>query len=495
MPTGSPVFLGQRAELLGLGPACTMEAGATTDRWCAFFVAPSATALDGALFVVNVSKAAAGVSITCAGTDANCLKLTDTLAQDRIHPSLFQGDNLVYYDGPWKTPFGWRPGMSAGKALAVVEAGGDAICRPATKGSAYTCMDYLPAAKQTEPNAVLVDLLAGHLESTTTPPLARIESVIAGSSFDVNVTHLQIGFPIPGGERIAWSARSSATGPEVLKMQTLGDDASRATIATGVTRWDVSPDGARWYWLTGMDEITGLGGTMLSAPFPAGTSPVTIASNPWQYDFPTPSTMLLLDSGRAMTFFADPIGAPAAGQLLDSPVDALLAFDGNGHVAYIKMITGSAASIGGSDLFVKTSDGTHACTLTAATDANPLFFVFTASSGGAVWQRKTLTSTVLHYTRLADCLTMTVAANVASARVLGDRGILFVDGFDPTPRIGTLKLRGLGPDGAVSLAAATTLSRQVGSLAVAASGGVDTVIYTVSGGGSDDGVYVKGFGP
>ena len=56
-------------------------------------------------------------------------------------------------------------------------------------------------------------------------------------------------------------------------------------------------DGARWYSLTGMDEITGLGGTMLSAPFPAGTSPVTIASNPWQYDFPTPSTMLLLDSG------------------------------------------------------------------------------------------------------------------------------------------------------------------------------------------------------
>ena len=39
------------------------------------------------------------------------------------------------------------------------------------------------------------------------------------------------------------------------------------------------------------------------------------------------------------------------------------------------------------------------------------------------------------------------------------------------------------------------LSRQVGSLAVAGSGGVDTVIYTVNGGGSDDGVYVRGFGP
>ena len=74
--------------------------GATTDRWCAFFVAPSAAALDGALFVVNVSKAAAGVSITCGGKDANCLKLTDTLAQDRIHPSLFQGDNLLSTTDP-----------------------------------------------------------------------------------------------------------------------------------------------------------------------------------------------------------------------------------------------------------------------------------------------------------------------------------------------------------------------------------------------------------
>ena len=84
---------------------------------------------------------------------------------------------------------------------------------------------------------------------------------------------------------------------------------------------------------------------MHSAPFPAGTGPVTIASNAWQYESPTPSTMLLLDSGRAMTFFADPLGAPATGQSLDSPVDAFLAFDGKGHVAYIKTITGSAATI------------------------------------------------------------------------------------------------------------------------------------------------------
>ena len=63
---------------------------------------------------------------------------------------------------------------------------------------------------------------------------------------------------------------------------------------------------------------------------------------------------------------------------------------------------------------MKKTDGTNACTLTAASDANPLSFVFTASSGAAVWQRKTLTSTVLHYTRLSDCLKMTVGTNVTS---------------------------------------------------------------------------------
>ena len=146
-----------------------------------------------------------------------------------------------------------------------------------------------------------------------------------------------------------------------------------------------------------------------------------------------------------MTFFADPIGAPAAGQLLDSPVDALLAFDGNGHVAYIKMITGSAASIGGSDLFVRRPTGPRLHAHRGHRRQSVVFRLH-GHSGGAVWQRKTLTSTVLHYTRLADCLTMTVAANVASARVLGDRGI-----SSSTARSHaedrTLKLRGLGPDG------------------------------------------------
>jgi hypothetical protein len=47
----------------------------------------------------------------------------------------------------------------------------------------------------------------------------------------------------------------------------------------------------------------------------------------------------------------------------------------------------------------------------------------------------------------------------------------------------------------VSSTAASVVSGQVGSLMPTASGGTDILIYTVNGGGTDDGVYVRGFGP
>src|SRR5262245_16581529 len=65
MPTGTLVFTGGFPALLTGGPPCTWEEGATGDRWCAF-IADSVTTVGNAdLFVVNVSKAAAGTSISC----------------------------------------------------------------------------------------------------------------------------------------------------------------------------------------------------------------------------------------------------------------------------------------------------------------------------------------------------------------------------------------------------------------------------------------------
>src|SRR5947207_4627038 len=133
---------------------------------------------------------------------------------------------------------------------------------------------------QTDPtHTFLVDLLAGHVDDAATPPLARVETVIAASSSDTSVNHFEVDFPVPGTDAFAWSARASAAGAEVLKMQTLGNDASRVTVATGVNSWRASPDGARWYWLSAVSESTGAG-TLQSAPYPvAGTTPTSLGSN------------------------------------------------------------------------------------------------------------------------------------------------------------------------------------------------------------------------
>ena len=486
-PTGTTILKGPQLALLDLGAPCTNEVGATGDRWCAFMDLSGAT--NAALFVVNVTKAVGGTPVTCAATDPNCLNLTGTFGEDDNHPALFNGDTLVYYDGLTGVPYGWRPGMTAGKALATIDSDADAFCTPAAKGTAIYCGRVLPTAMQTDPmNTVLVDILAGHLESA---PLAKVDTVIGASSADMSVGHFQVGFPISGGETIAWSARGTTTGPEVLKMQTMGNDASRATVASGVNAWSVSPDGARWYWLTGVSETTGVG-ALQSAPYPAGTGPAAVASNVLMFDFPTPTSLALVDMAKNLTYFADPAGAPAGSTSLDTGVASFLSFDGKGTIAYVKTIVRNTdGSVKGSDLFVKKTDGT-ACTLTSATDAFPLDFSYTGSSKGAAWVQQTIVAAAPKYTRFSDCMKMTVPADskFVFTRSLGDRGIIYLDGYDSTAGVATMKVKALAADGALSADPETVVSGAVGSLMVTPSGGDDLIVYTVNGGSNDDGVYV-----
>jgi len=186
------VFSGQQAALLDFGIPCTNEEGATSDRWCAFFTPSVSMPLNAALFVIDVTKAAAGVAITCSATDPNCLKLTDSFGEDENHPALFRGDTLVYYDSTTGTPLGWRPGMTAGKVLVTLDADADAVCTPSSKGSAISCLRLLPTAMQTDPsNTVLVDILAGHIEDASVQGLARGRTGIAPRSGDKpqRITH------------------------------------------------------------------------------------------------------------------------------------------------------------------------------------------------------------------------------------------------------------------------------------------------------------------
>jgi hypothetical protein len=489
-PTGSLVFTGVAAVL-----DCTVEEGATGDRWCAFLAASVSMPNNIELYVVNVSAAARGTSISCGLTDANCLRLTGGYVEDDLHLALFGGDTLVYYDDTW-TPFGWRPGMAAARALAVADPStmDVLLCQPDFKGTGVTCLRVLPMAMQTDPaNILLGDLLAGRVDAAATPPLARVETIIAASAADGNVGHLQMGFPVPGGDTLAWSARVVPGGPEVLKTQTLGNDASRVTVASDVTGWSASPDGSRWYWLSQFNATT-LAGTLQSAPFPGGASPVTIAANTLGYDFPTPTSLLVVDTQKQMLGFADPVGAPAASQVLDTGVVRLARISKQGHVAYAKtLLTSGNATF--SDLFVKKSDGTGACTVTSTTNGVPSQVFFPSGSGAVAWIERATAAVTAQYTRLSDCMRMSLGTSVVGIRPIGDRAVLFADEFVSAAQTGTLRFRNVAAGNAISADPATQISRQVGTFIVTSAPTFDAVVYTVNGGSNDDGVYIRSFGP
>src|SRR6185436_12298498 len=174
--------------------------------------------------------------------------------------------------------------------------------------------------------------------------------------------HFQPGFPVPGSNTVAWSSRATGTGPEILKMQTIGNDASRATVASNINNWSGSPDGTRWYWISALNETSGAG-VLQSSPFPGGASPVAIAPTVLQYDFPTRTSLLVVngDTAKSMVAFADPVGAPTASVSIDTGVIAFVALSKQGHAAYVKTVSTNAGGTTFSDLLVKKSDGTGAC--------------------------------------------------------------------------------------------------------------------------------------
>jgi len=147
-------------------------------------------------------------------------------------------------------------------------------------------------------------------------------------------------------------------------------------------------------------------------------------------------------------------------------------------------------------MFVKKSDGTGACTLTAATDGFYPALFFTPDSGAATWLQRSGSAAVARYTRLSDCTVMTSdsSAGIVYSQPLNDRGVLFIDNYDGVS-VGALRYAAVTAGNTLSTDPLSMISGQVGFFAVTASAGADIVVYTVNGGGNDDGVYVRAFGP
>src|SRR5262249_40039321 len=215
-------------------------------------------------------------------------------------------------------------------------------------------------------------------------------------------------------------------GPETLKLQRAGDAASKVTIASDTHDWDVSPDAARWFWLS---TINGTGqATLKIAPFPSGANPIEARARVVDYDIAPfdGKTVVVLTIDHTLIAIADPIAA--AGELmLDTEVQKLLSFGALGHIAYTKHVT--AANIG--DLFVARADGSEACVVEPTSQVPLRAMRFVPNGGAILWARPKGNGYEARYTRLRDCQTTPIAGDVTLLESIGNQRVLFMDQFDP----------------------------------------------------------------
>ena len=489
--TGSRVFSGAAATMLYQGPSCTDDVAATGERWCAFIAFSDSTSDARSLFVVNVSRVVAGVDVTCAAPDPNCLLLTASLGGDSLSPTLhgtyFQGDTLVYYDQSLAA-YAWRPGMTRGRLLAAPAAGENVVlCTPAKTGTAVMCL-LLPRT-QPELNVSHADLLIGKADAVSEPSLSVADAVITSTAGDIGGPRFSFGFPPGADDYVAWTSRQDATGPETLKLQKAGDPASKVTVAADAHAWHVSPDGTRWFWLSAVDR-TGVG-TLHTAPFPSGANPTPVRVDVVEYGIlpRDGQTVVALTSLGALVAIAQPATGTTE-LVLDTQVRTLLDFSAAGHVAYAKRRVGTNSG----DLFVKKADGTETCVV-EPTGRVPFRSVsFVPNAGAVMWARSTTDGFDGHYTRLRDCTTVTIAADVVVLASVGHDIVVFMDAFDDATGAGSLRTLDVGNGNTLSAGTPALVADDVDSYTIVAPV-PGALLYTVNAGGDNDGVYVRGFGP
>ncbi len=478
---GTRVFSGAAATIAG-GDACTTKASAGGDSWCAFVA--RASGYKDNLFVVNVSRVLAGVPVSCNAPDPNCLLLTEDLGPtvEGWHRTFFGGDTLVYYDATL-TPYVWRPGMGGGRLLANRSDALDiSFCAPAPHGTALACLGFPTDQGSEIVSVVTSELYTGTIDGESEPLLTPIDTVIAATRADLGGVHrFSFGFPADG--YVTWTTREDPEGPEILKLERVGEPESRITVASDVHAWDVSPDGTAWVWLRAADE-RGVG-VLQVAPFPDGTDPRDLLADVWDYGLDRNGSLVTLTDTGDLTAFRDPMGAPDERLLIDSGVQALVTLGDQGHLAYAKHYT-TADSV---DLFVSKLDGTEACTLETSVTVPARSVHFSPGTGTALWARANTDGYDAYHSRLADCSTDFVAPGVVVLGWMGHGNTVFMDDFDSPSSSGTLRFRGVGTNGKLNPTPPTLIAEHVDYDATFGS----ALIYTVNTGGDEDGLYVRGF--
>jgi hypothetical protein len=478
---GVRVYSG-KAATLSVGRACTADD--ESDRWCAFLGLSSAGEFN--LFVVNVSQAIAGVPVSCGAPDPNCLLLTSDArgSSADFHPTYFNGNTLVYYDRGYSA-YVWRPGMDAGRLLAArTDTLNIAFCSPAPRGTAVACL-AMPI-EQEDPALIVAELYAGAADGESEPLLAPVDHVIVATEEDTEDVH-RFGFGALADGYLAWSSRAEPDGPELLKLQHVDDPASQITVASDVHEWSVSEDGSTWFWIEGANELGY--GTLQSAGFPDGAYPTDLLYSIFEYSLNRNGSLIALTSDTELVALRDPFGAPYDPVLLDSDIGRVLAVSDQGYITYTRRFLNGVFR----DLVVSSLDGTSECVLDANGGYSQSSVRLSPGAGTLLWARMNTETRRYdaYHTRPADCSVAALSRDIVVLGWVGSGHAIFIEALDAGIGSGSLSFKKVGKDGEVQPEAATWIADRVDTYAT---WGDDFLVYTISTGTDENGLYVRAFG-
>jgi hypothetical protein len=482
--------------LIGSGPdSCTNGLPAVGDRWCGFMRPRLRTE---ELWVINVSKAAAGVAITCDTNDANCIRLStglyDVAADGGLRVHGFDGDTLIFYQAPSSavmgftgTIYGWRPGWSGAQKLTSSTG---VACRGHQFSDAVICFENL--AGDPAKGVSTAELHAVKLSQLGNGPVPKLDTFIVSTAADASgVRKWQADFS-PDGATVAWSARPTMGGVETLNVEQLGVPTSRRVVAQDITRWKVTRDGTKWVWLKTFNyAVDGKpAGTLQTATFPDGGGVSTLATGVADFDN-SGDKGIVFRSG--VTSFVGDLNliadreAPTVVRALDRNVLTIYDQTKDGSkISYGKGMDGN----GFSDLFIASTSAARPCVVTADTAAAPIG-TFLPSGSVAVWARVNDATGDFdgYYTTVDGCTSHKFASNILRWQIAGDQGFVYLDDASATVDEATLRFgvasagKLPSPGTAVQARAASVYAPLLPALAA--------VVYTVGTGTAADGLYIN----
>ena len=475
------------------------------DHWCAFTL-PSTALGQTELWVIDVEATLAG-AVACDGTNAHCVRLTTklfTAAPDTggpAHPFAhhFYGQTLIFYVGPpTTTPFsgpvmGWRPGWPAPVQL--------------TSDTAVSC-DGFPAADVAicfdnegfTANPPHFDVRAGRLG---TGPLPVVSTIYPRSA--TNASTWSVTFS-PAGDYFAYSTGGPApTDVETLyayKVDDTRDPTKRITVATGVSIWDISPDGKHWYFLRNYNypPVTSTidpTGTLAIADFPGGGNEAPVAMNVGSYVFlgaAGAGGVGVLDSltgGKGtLKVIADPTKPAGVVTVAAGAIDALPSDDG--RFFFVK--TNIEAVTMSSDALVAKADGSGQCPLATGPTADLYGAAFLPHAGLAFWADNinpvTGDAQGFRANPIGCADKQKFADQIALWFPAGDRGLIFSDTYNGATA--SLRFVKLGPQAEWPAAGPTTISDGVKLVFGMLSPDRDFVVYETNGDVNTGGLWVYG---